>query len=40
MSALEEEINGISQRTEFNGKKLLNGSVTAGFTFQIGANAR
>ncbi len=39
MSALEEEINGISQRTEFNGKKLLNGSVTAGFTFQIGANA-
>ncbi|MEE5179079.1 flagellin, partial [Bacillus subtilis] len=26
-------------RTEFNGKKLLDGSETAGFTFQIGANA-
>ncbi|MFE6440457.1 flagellin, partial [Bacillus subtilis] len=31
--------DGISQRTEFNGKKLLDGSETAGFTFQIGANA-
>ena len=39
MDALTEEIDGISQRTEFNGKKLLDGSVTAGFTFQIGANA-
>ncbi|AGE65116.1 flagellin [Bacillus subtilis XF-1] len=39
MDALTEEIDGISQRTEFNGKKLLDGSETAGFTFQIGANA-
>ena len=39
MDALVEEIGGISQRTEFNGKKLLDGTVTAGFTFQIGANA-
>ncbi|MFJ5963733.1 flagellin Hag [Bacillus sp. NPDC093026] len=39
MSALVEEIDGISNRTEFNGKKLLDGSVTGGFTFQIGANA-
>ncbi|AUZ41507.1 flagellin Hag, partial [Bacillus sp. MBGLi79] len=38
MDALVSEVDGISNRTEFNGKKLLDGSVTAGFTFQIGAN--
>ncbi|MEC1259429.1 flagellin Hag [Bacillus swezeyi] len=47
ISSLIEEIggganaNGISDRTEFNGKKLLNGdfaSGTADLTFQIGAN--
>ncbi|MEC1792579.1 flagellin Hag [Bacillus vallismortis] len=40
MDALIEEVDGISNRTEFNGKKLLDGSnSTDGFTFQIGANA-
>ncbi|KXJ34372.1 flagellin [Bacillus spizizenii] len=39
MDALIEEIDGISNRTEFNGKKLLDGTETDGFTFQIGANA-
>ncbi|MCC2528399.1 MULTISPECIES: flagellin Hag [Bacillus] len=40
MDALISEIDGISNRTEFNGKKLLDGSsATDGFTFQIGANA-
>ncbi|MDA7025525.1 flagellin Hag [Bacillus sp. CLL-7-23] len=39
MDALVNEINGISTRTEFNGKKLLDASVVGGFTFQIGANA-
>ncbi|MCM3711666.1 flagellin Hag [Sporosarcina luteola] len=34
------EIGGISERTEFNGKKLLDGEETDGFTFQIGANAK
>ncbi|MBE5398300.1 flagellin Hag [Brevibacillus borstelensis] len=38
LDQLIEEIDGISNRTEFNGKKLLNGSAS-GFTFQIGANA-
>ncbi|MBL3647925.1 flagellin Hag [Bacillus vallismortis] len=35
---LLDEVDGISQRTAFNGKKLLDGTETAGFTFQIGAN--
>ncbi|MBL3647947.1 flagellin Hag [Bacillus vallismortis] len=39
MDALIEEVDGISNRTEFNGKKLLDGTETDGFTFQIGANA-
>ncbi|MEC1622747.1 flagellin Hag [Bacillus mojavensis] len=46
ISSLVEEIgggankNGISDRTEFNGKKLLNGDfATTKLTFQIGANA-
>ncbi|MGE6631041.1 flagellin Hag [Bacillus sp. NPDC077027] len=45
MDALIEEIDGISNRTEFNGKKLLTGDFKAGATpatdliFQIGANA-
>ncbi|MCT8138745.1 flagellin [Anaerobacillus sp. CMMVII] len=37
---LVDEIEAISQRTEFNQKKLLNGTfATAGLDFQIGANA-
>ncbi|NPC94315.1 flagellin Hag [Bacillus sp. WMMC1349] len=41
ITALIDEVNGISTRTEFNGKKLLDGTVATagGFTFQIGANA-
>ncbi|MES1037875.1 flagellin Hag, partial [Bacillus pumilus] len=48
MDALIKEIDGISDRTEFNGKKLLNGSFKAStppvntdpsLVFQIGANA-
>lgn len=39
IKALVDELDGISERTEFNGKKLLDGTVTDGFTFQIGANA-
>jgi len=34
---LQDELNGISDRTEFNGKTLLNGSLNV--SFQIGANA-
>jgi flagellin len=33
------EIDRISLATEFGGKKLLDGSVTAGFTFQVGSGA-
>ncbi|WP_458117605.1 flagellin Hag [Bacillus sp. PK6-026] len=47
ISALTEEIDGISNRTEFNGKKLLDGTfkdtgdpaTTKSLIFQIGANA-
>ncbi|MBU8789157.1 flagellin, partial [Bacillus glycinifermentans] len=42
ITALKDEIDGISNRTEFNGKKLLNGDFktgTADLVFQIGANA-
>ncbi|MCY7874222.1 flagellin Hag [Bacillus spizizenii] len=35
---LLDEVDGISQRTAFNGKNLLDGTQTDGFTFQIGAN--
>src|SRR5689334_6897474 len=35
---LSAEINRISQVTEFNGQKLLNGSAANGLTFQIGIN--
>ncbi|WP_276731625.1 flagellin Hag [Bacillus sp. (in: firmicutes)] len=35
---LLDEVDGISQRTAFNGKNLLDGTQTGGFTFQIGAN--
>ncbi|MBO3796073.1 flagellin Hag [Bacillus subtilis] len=35
---LLDEVDGISQRTAFNGKNLLDGTQTNGFTFQIGAN--
>jgi len=34
---LQDELDGISDRTEFNGKTLLNGSLNV--SFQIGANA-
>lgn len=37
ISALEEEITAIRERTEFNKKTLLNGSQTT-FTLQVGAN--
>src|SRR3954467_12064790 len=37
VSALASEIGDITTKTEFNGTKLLSG--TAGFTFQVGANA-
>ncbi|WP_313120014.1 flagellin Hag [Proteiniclasticum ruminis] len=36
---LAKEITRISASTEFNTQKLLNGSVAAGFDFQIGANS-
>lgn len=42
IDALIAELDGISSRTEFNGKKLLDGSFasgTADLVFQIGANA-
>lgn len=40
LDELINEINGISERTEFNGKKLLNGdATTTPLRFQIGANA-
>ncbi|KXG44469.1 flagellin Hag [Tepidibacillus decaturensis] len=40
IDALATEITGISDRTQFNGKNLLNGEfATTGITFQIGANA-
>ncbi len=45
INALQKELggvkgdSGISDRTQFNGKALLNGTVTTGFTFQIGANS-
>jgi len=40
INQLIAELNGISERTEFNGKKLLTGSfaASAALTFQIGAN--
>lgn len=42
INQLIEELDGIADRTEFNGKKLLNGDFangTANLIFQIGANA-
>ncbi|MBO0992235.1 flagellin Hag [Bacillus sp. SD088] len=38
LSQLNEEIDRISNQTEFNTQKLLDGSVEEGFTFHIGAN--
>lgn len=39
INELNKELSGIAQRTEFNGKKLLNGSFSGGVgVFQIGAN--
>ncbi len=37
-SNLSSELDRIAQSTEFNGKKLLQGSASTGITFQIGAN--
>ncbi|MGF7059785.1 flagellin Hag [Brassicibacter mesophilus] len=39
ITELNKELSGIAERTEFNGKKLLDGSFTSGKgVFQIGAN--
>jgi flagellin len=38
-SALRNEINRVAQQTQFNGTKLLNGSITGSMTFQVGANS-
>jgi len=38
VNALTDELNRIAQTTEFNGRKLLDGSFTSA-TFQVGANA-
>ena len=38
IQALKDEINRIADSTSFNGRKLLDGSVTDGFKFKIGAN--
>ncbi len=35
---LNDELSRIVKNTEFNGKKILNGSLSAGVKFQIGAN--
>ncbi|MCK5831391.1 MAG: flagellin FliC [Methylococcales bacterium] len=35
---LNEELNRIVTNTEFNGKKIINGSLSAGINFQVGAN--
>ena len=37
--ALRNEINRVSLQTQFNGQKLLNGSITGSMTFQVGANS-
>ena len=39
INQLVDEINEISTRTEFNTKKLLDGTVATGISLQIGANA-
>ena len=39
LTALTEEIDRISKVTDFNGLKLLDGSVKKGVVFQVGANA-
>ncbi|WP_227394296.1 flagellin N-terminal helical domain-containing protein [Jeotgalibacillus aurantiacus] len=38
IGALTEEIDRIAETTQFNNKKLLDGSEATGFTFQVGAN--
>ncbi len=35
---LNDELNRVVKNTEFNGKKILNGSLSGGVDFQIGAN--
>jgi flagellin len=37
--ALRSEINRVAQQTQFNGQKLLNGSITGSMSFQVGANS-
>ena len=39
INQLAEEITAITEKTEFNTKKLLNGGLNKGITFQVGANA-
>jgi len=39
LDQLSNALNDISENTEFNTKKLLDGSVTEGFTFHVGANS-
>jgi|SRR5690625_1667514 len=39
LNQLANALNDISSDTEFNTKKLLDGSVTEGFTFHVGANS-
>lgn len=36
---LQAEITEITNKTEFNGKKLLNGAMSKGISFQVGANS-
>ena len=38
LNELKSELDRISDNTEFNGRKLLNGSASAGITFQVGIN--
>jgi len=38
-AALRSEINRVAAQTQFNGQKLLNGSITGSMTFQVGANS-
>ena len=39
VAQLQAEITEITKKTEFNTKKLLNGSLNGGVTFQVGANS-
>lgn len=39
ITELQAEISEITKKTEFNGMKLLNGSMNKGISFQVGANS-